>query len=99
MTGVFGYLNQIEKVRQLKCPYTEVEQFTDVHNMVEVLKNISLYVYKTTNEKLESSDASTKDKTNKLFALDLLKMSTIHMKYLTISMTASKIDQFKCPKM
>ena len=67
--------------------------------MLEVLKNISIYVFKKTNQKLESSSANTKDMTNKLFALDLLKMSSIHMKYLTIHMAASKIEQFECPQM
>ena len=52
---------------------------------------MSLYVYKNTMEKLNSSGASEKEKTNHLFALDLVKMSNAHVKYLTISMAASTI--------
>ena len=51
--------------------------------------------YKETNEKLAKSEATTKEKTNELFALDIVKMVDIHIKYITVMMFRQKVDLLK----
>ena len=72
------------------------EQFTTVNNITSVLENLSLYICKTTNELVNQSTASSKEKINELFALDLVKMAEIHIKYITVNAMRSKIMHFKC---
>ena len=68
-------------------------------NLSNILKDLSLFIYKATNEEFNASQASVKENINELFGIDLVKMATIHIKYITIITYSQKILLFKCPKL
>ena len=84
ITGIFKYLNEVNDTSNNKCPATTVEDFCKLENIDHALKNISLYTIKTTLDTLAASKASKKEQENMIFALDVVKMATIHIKYLNI---------------
>jgi hypothetical protein len=49
--------------------------YTTLDVVSETFKQITLYVVKTTIEAMETSKASKKDITNKVLALDIVKMA------------------------
>lgn len=58
-----------------------------------------MFIFKSTNEIFYASKAPKLDKTNKIFALDLVKMSEVHIKYLTVTLARSKLSHLTCPKL
>lgn len=92
-------MNDFDKVASFRCGFSSAEQIANVENAFEILKCLSLIVFKQTNELFFESKAPKLDKTNKLFALELIKMSQIHMKYTTVVIARSKLAHLSCPKL
>ena len=65
---------------------------------MQALKNISLYTIETTIETMAKSKAPKKDKMNTIFGIDLVRMATIHIKYMNIFFTAQRLPKITCPK-
>ena len=97
--GIFAYFNDIDQVGKVVCHYIRAEEFTQLENVLRIMKILSLYIFKKTNMKLNASTASSKEKINDIFALDIVKMVQIHIKYITVATAASKIHLFTCLKL
>jgi len=55
---------------------------------MQALKSISLYTIETTNESMEKSKATKNDQMNFIFGIDLVRMATIHIKYINLLFAA-----------
>ena len=78
-TGIFAYLNKMHKATGLKCVAKNPKQVLDVDIVEEALFMRTVYQIKTTFEKLMRSQASENEKTNSLFAVDIIKMAQYHI--------------------
>jgi len=71
---MFSYFNDFDQVGKVVCRYIRAEEFTVLDKVLQILKVLSLYIFKKTNMKLNASKASSKEKINDIFALDIVKM-------------------------
>lgn len=92
--GPFKYLEGISTIGKTTCPFTTVEAFTNFDNVFNVLQNLSLAIFKSTNLKLDSSSETEKKKINEIYALDVVKMAQVHIKLITLYFVKDKIKLF-----
>lgn len=83
--GAFGYLSDMDYLTKLKSQVRKPEDFLNLDTVEEALKvNVS---YKLLNILKKQSDSknkiSKKDFTNTRYALDIVKVSQTHIRYVT----------------
>jgi hypothetical protein len=62
---------------------TKFEDYCQVSFVTKAFKAITLYVINQAQQAFDESKAPKKDKTNKIFGIDLVKMTQVHIKYIT----------------
>jgi len=82
-TGLFKYLNNVDSLLSTKCAAKTIEQMSDLNILQEALQVRSAYYANETFKKLNSSNASENEKTNNLFAVDIISMTRAHILYVT----------------
>jgi len=90
LTGMFEYINGVNDLSAKQCSDNSIEGFCDLDNIEKALRNISLYTIKTTIELLNASEENKTKQMNMIFALDVVKMATIHIKYINLKLTIDK---------
>ena len=83
----------------MPCRFTSAHEVAKVENAIEILKTISLTVIRSTNERFDASNLHRTEKVNNVFALDLVKMSEVHVKYMCVWLAHSRIHGITCPKL
>uniref|UniRef100_A0A7S3CNB4 Acyl-CoA oxidase n=1 Tax=Strombidium rassoulzadegani TaxID=1082188 RepID=A0A7S3CNB4_9SPIT len=90
--GLFTYLNELPSFKGLKSRAELAEEFTQPAQIDEALKVCSLSLIDTTLRKFLASGASEVEKTNYLFALDIVGMAQHHIKYLVFVIMRQKVE-------
>lgn len=54
LADIFEYLNDIDKVGTNKFILTTAEEVSNIDNALDILRNLSLYIFKSVNEKFTS---------------------------------------------
>lgn len=95
--GLFSYLNNLDKTLLLKCSATTPEDFANVDQVQEALMVCSCYITEGTMKVLNESGHNKTEKTNFVYALDVVLMSTTHIKYITMVNFRNYVDtHVKC---
>jgi len=83
--GVFGYLSNMESLVQKKCSAKSPEDFLNLDQIEEALMvNLSYKLMTILQKQSETKNKiSKKDFTNSRFALDIVKTSNAHIRYVT----------------
>lgn len=97
--GVFEYLNEVDSLLQKKCSAQNYKHFLSLSNVEEALKVNLSYKLKSIMKKRASMKASKKDFNNSLYALDIVKVSQSHVKYVAFVLFKNGISDgsIKCP--
>ena len=80
--GVFEYINEVESLLTLKCLATDYTHFLDMRNVEKALQVNLAYKLKNLMKLRKESKASKKDFTNSLYALEIVKLSQSHIRYI-----------------
>ena len=81
--GLFSYINEIDFTLSKTCQASTPEAFLNINQVDEAMKLCSSYLIETTFNKLKESKASKLDQTNQIYALDIVTMAQLHIKYIT----------------
>ena len=65
---------------------------------MEAFQNISLFTLDSTMKEMNESKAHKKDKANQIFGGDMVKMSQIHIKLMSLTFSMIRMATAKCPK-
>lgn len=98
--GVFGYLSDMDRSVKLKCEARKPEDFLNLDTIEEALKvNVSFQLLNILRKQMETKNKiSKKDFTNTRYALDIVKASKTHTKFVTFWFfkQAVQSDKIKC---
>ena len=94
MSGFFKYLADFDRLLSSKCAATTVDEFLDLDILERTLATRAAIYIKQTMEVMESSKADSKAKMNEIFALEIDKMTTMHMIYYMFHMTRERITKY-----
>jgi hypothetical protein len=81
--GLFSYINDIGQSGKDVSEASKFEDYCDIKYVDKTFKAITLSVIKAAQGAFDDSKAPKKDKTNKIFGVDLVKMAQVHIKYIT----------------
>lgn len=97
--GVFDYINEVDALLTEKCSAVDYTHFLDVKNVEKALKVNLAYKLKNLMQLRKESKASKKDFTNSLYALEIVKLSQSHIRYIAFQFFKRGIetDNIKCP--
>lgn len=95
----FDYLREIEVLLKLKCKATSSKDFMNLDQIEEALKvNLAEKVKFVMGQARETRDTiSKKNFTNFHYALDIVKLSQAHIRYVTFWYFKEKLKTVKCP--
>jgi len=82
LNGVFDYLNTINTILQTRCAATTAEAFTSIDQVDEALRVLSSFCIIKTVKQMANTKASKLEITNEILGLDIVKMATLHIKYV-----------------
>ena len=86
--GIFAYINKINKLLELRCKATTVEEFLSFDNLSKCLSLRAVFHIKEVLEMIkDSKEKGIEEKVwmNELYALDVEKMTRAHLVYLMFS--------------
>jgi hypothetical protein len=83
--GIFGYLSEMDHLIKLRSEVKKPEDFLNLDTLEEALKvNISFKLLNILKKQSETKNKiSKKDFTNTRYALDIVKASQTHIRYVT----------------
>jgi hypothetical protein len=98
--GHFSYLNEIEKLCNLKSSAKTIEEFSNLDHLDTCLAIRAAHIVRDVVKKLSKKDIKKKVAINDLYAQDLLAMSKAHHMYLSflIYIEAVRSTKFSDPK-
>lgn len=99
LSGLFSYINEINFTLSKTCQASTPEAFLNINQVDEALKLCSSYLIETTFLKLQESKASKLDQTNQIYALDIVTMAQLHIKYMTFLIMKQAIGDIHCEKL
>lgn len=91
--GYFEYLNDLDKLCQLKCKAKSVTEFSDITLLEEALKVRAAWHVRDVSVKYGESKASKHAKKNDLFATDLLQLTKAHFLYISLRIYRTNVEQ------
>ncbi len=98
-TGIFEYLNDIDKLCNLKQQAKTLEAFLNLSHLETCLAVRAAWIVRDVMVKLQTKDVKKKTLINDIIALDLLMMSRAHHTYLSFVIFVRVINEktFKDP--
>lgn len=93
---IFSYLKEIDQTLSSKISFLNEDHFLNIDNVEQALKVQVSYGLKNLFDKMAKSDASKKDQVNSLFALDIVKVSHDHMRFLMFNLFREGYNKLKC---
>lgn len=99
--GIFNYLKEVNKLMMAgaKCGAKTAEDFTDIHQVDQTLKACTAATVAAATAKIAKSKASTKEKTNFLFANDIVNASLCHLKYVAFKFFLEGLETVREPRL
>jgi len=52
---LFEYLNAMDQAGTVECKFNTAAQIANIDNAFEILKNLALFIFKSTNERFNAS--------------------------------------------
>jgi len=95
----FPYLKELDDISGLKCSAKSSEDFINLSQIDEALKvNVAVQLVSIL-KKMEETQASKKDFINSLYALDIVKVSQDHIRYVTFLLFKERATagDLQCP--
>lgn len=93
--GIFYYLNHLTKIKKLKRRVNSFEDLKDLEKITHLLKSLSLFKIDQTTKLINRSNSSKDEKNNSLFANDIIEMSQIHLKSISLAISIEKLKSIK----
>jgi len=94
VSGYFAYLNQLQNVSNARCTAVTVGDFASIDHVEEALKVISSICISETVKAINNSKGSKKQIANETMALEIVKMSELHIKVMTFLIFRDHIKDF-----
>ena len=91
--SLFSYLAQLEQLVAEKSRASTVEEFSAMEHVEKALAVRAAYAIREVREKMKASQASKKEQENELYALDIARMTRLHLIYLTQSHVSMSVRQ------
>lgn len=79
---IFNYLREAKNLVGTQCPVTSAETFTCLHQVDQILKVCTAATVAEVMAKIAKNRVSSKEKTNFLYANEIINSSLCHMKYV-----------------
>ena len=97
--GIFSYLNDIQKLNEMKSTVKTVDEFSNIEHLRTCLQIRASLILEDIIKKLAVKDVKKKTLINDLYAQDLLQFSRVHHIYMSFEIVTRVIadKQFKCP--
>jgi len=99
VSGYFSYLNQLQTITKAKSSAKTAEDFTSIDQVDEALRVLSSICISETVARINSTKGSKKQITNETMALDIVRMSQLHIKVITFLIFRETIKGFSDEKM
>jgi hypothetical protein len=93
LTGYFSYLNHIGDFDEMKSEATDIDEFASLDHLQLAMSIGTVCQVAKTVERLVENEATMLEKTNDLFALEIERMATMHMKFCMFQMMREKIEK------
>lgn len=77
--GIFAYINKINKLLELRCTATSVDEFLSLENLNNCLSVRAVFHIKEVAELIKDSKVDEKIWMNEMFAVDIEKMIRAHL--------------------
>jgi len=94
-TGVFSYLNDLDKLCTLKSTAKSVDSFLELEHLDNALAVRAAFKVKDVINKIESSKEKKVIKINELYAQEIVLMIKSHMLYLSFLIYKNLIENRK----
>jgi len=94
VSGYFAYLNQLQNVSKARCTAKTAEDFASIDQVEEALKVLSSICVSETVKSINNSKGSKKQIANETMALEIVKMSELHIKVMTFLIFRDHIKDF-----
>ena len=94
VSGYFAYLNQLQNVSKARCTAETAGDFASIDQVEESLKVLSSICISETVKAINSSKGSKKQIANETMALEIVKMSELHIKVMTFLIFRDHIKDF-----
>jgi regulator of PEP synthase PpsR (kinase-PPPase family) len=94
VSGVFAYLNQLQNVSKARCTAMTAEEFASIDQVDDALKSLSSICISETVKAINSAKGSKKQIANETMALEIVKMSELHIKVMTFVIFRNHIKDF-----
>ena len=98
MPPLYTYISNIGKNLSLKCQAKSAEEFGTPTVVEELLRSMSSYQITSTMEKIAEDPAGKKAKANN-HAMDVVKMTQLHIRYVTYILMADKVKEIRDPNL
>lgn len=90
-TRYFSYINDLDALSNSQSGATNLQDFLDVDHLIQALRVRSAYCLKQVTTALNSSKASSKEKANDIFALDVERSARHHLIYINALMVKNSL--------
>ena len=94
VSGYFTYLNQLQTITRAKSTAKTAEDFASIDHVEEALKVLSSICVAETVKAINSAVGSKKQISNEKMALEIVKMSELHIKVMTFLIFRDHISDF-----
>jgi len=96
--GLFNYLNEMNELGSIRCKASAPEHFLTLDQINEALRISLTFKVKKILEKMKKLTVSKKDFVNSKAALDIVRASCEHIRYITFLIFMRKIQEIKNQK-
>lgn len=95
-TGVFSYLNDLDKLVSLKCSATDYKHFLNIENVEEAIKVNVAVMLKQVMKMREESKVSKKDFINSHCSTEIVSVSNAHIKLVNFLFFKEGLSSLNC---
>lgn len=78
-TGYMAYLNDSKKLLNGKSHAKTIEEFLQLDHLERALATRAVYAFKELTQAMAASTATDQEKTNDIFAVDIIATTTLHI--------------------
>ena len=93
--GLFAYINKTESLCSSKSQAKTIDEFLDVEHLRTTLQTRSAACIRQVFTAMQKDTRSKKEKDNEIFALDVQKMTNIHLKYILFEMALKRVKSYR----
>lgn len=97
--SIFKYLQESKSLIGSQSNVKTAEEFTQLHNVDQTLKFCTTATVASLIAKMQKSTASNKEKTNYLFANEIINAALCHMKYVQFRFFLDGLEQITDEKL